>query len=138
MLITEDTALGTSLPTVGTRFTVDMFRSGDIKTIHNDKAAAEREGLAAPIAVGPQVAALIFRMMRQTLGEGWITGGHASLTFRRPTPVDQTAVAHAVLKSKAPVGENQLRVDFEVWVELPNGDKTIVGTAGGLVRRQRN
>ena len=136
MTITENTPLGTALPTVGTRFTVDMFKSGDIKTIHNDQAAAEREGLPAPIAVGPQVAALIFRMMRQTLGSGWVVGGRSSLTFRRPTPVDQSAVAHGVLKSKALEGANQVRVDFDVWVELPNGEKTIVGTAGGLVPRE--
>src|SRR2546429_497407 len=75
---TEHPVLGTYLPPVASRFTADMFKGGDIKTIHNDQAAAAREGLSAPIAVGPQVAALIFRMMRGALREGWIRGGRSS------------------------------------------------------------
>jgi acyl dehydratase len=130
--LTADTPVGTSLSPVSTRFTIEMFKSGDVKTIHNDQAAAEREGLAAPIAVGPQVAALIFRMLRNALREGWICGGRSSLTFRRPTPVDQTTVANGVLTGKAKEGD-QVRLEFDVWVELPDGEKTIVGTASGLV-----
>ena len=133
--VTEHTALGTCLPPVATRFTVDMFKTGDIKTIHNDKEAAEREGLTAPIAVGPQVAALIFRMMRAAFREGWIRGGRSSLTFRRPTPVDQFAIAKGILKSKSLEDQAQVRLEFDVWVELSNGEKTIVGSASGLVPR---
>jgi hypothetical protein len=113
-----------------------MFGAGGIKTIHNNQEAAAREGLMAPIAVGPQVAALIFRMMRENLREGWITGGRCSLTFRRPTPVDQTAVAYAVLTAKEAEGPDHLRVQFDVWVQLPDGEKTIVGTASGLVAKK--
>src|ERR1700720_4552216 len=109
-MINADTPLGAALTPVSRIFSVEMFASGGIKTIHNDQEAAKREGLDAPIAVGPQVAALIFLMMRETLREGWITGGRSALTFRRPTPVDQHAVAHGVLKSKAAEGPDKLRV----------------------------
>jgi acyl dehydratase len=134
-MIDANMAIGSQLQSVTTTFSVDMFASGGIKTIHNDQEAAEREGLSAPIAVGPQVAALIFRMMRESLGEGWISGGRCALTFRRPTPVDQTAVAHGILKSKTPEGSDRFRLEFDVWVQLPNGEKTIVGNASGLISR---
>lgn len=137
-LLSEHTPVGTALPPQSTRFTVEMFRSGDIKTIHNDHAAAQREGLPAPIAVGPQVAALIFRMMRVAFRDGWVTGGRSSLTFRRPTPVDVHASAKGILRAKTPESAECVRLEFDVWVELPDGEKTIVGTASGLVRRADN
>jgi acyl dehydratase len=126
-------APGASLPPVASRFTVDMFGAGGVKTIHNDQEAAEREGLAAPIAVGPQVAALIFRMMRSAFGEGWIKGGRCSLTFRRPTPVNVFAVARGVLKSRTTDPDGKIRLEFDVWVETADGEKTVVGTASGVV-----
>lgn len=129
----EHAAPGAALPPVASRFTIDMFGAGGVKTIHNDQEAAEREGLPAPIAVGPQVAALIFRMMRSALGEGWISGGRCSLTFRRATPVDVFAIARGVLKSKTPEADGNVRLEFVVWVEIANGEKTIVGTASGIV-----
>lgn len=124
--------LGSQLPPVSQRFNLDMFRTGDIKTIHNDQAAAEREGLKAPIAVGPQVAALIFRMMRSSFGESWIAGGKASVTFRRATPADAFATARGVLKSTALEGDF-VRLTFDVWIETETGEKVIVGTASALV-----
>lgn len=124
--------LGASLPPVSQRFSLDMFKTGDIKTIHNDQAAAEREGLKAPIAVGPQVAALIFRMMRSAFREHWTVGGRCSLTFRRATAADAFATARGVLRSKTLEGDG-VRLEFDVWVETADKEKTIVGTASALV-----
>lgn len=135
MLLNDSTPIGTELPLVAGRFTVEMFTAGGIKTIHNDQAAAEREGLAAPIAIGPQVAALIFRMLRSTLREGWIVGGRSALTFRRPVPIGDLVVARGVLTGREPDGED-VRLTFDVWVELPDGTKPIVGSASGLVPRR--
>lgn len=133
MLVDKDMPVGTTLPPVSRRFNVEMFRSGDVKTIHNDAAAAAREGLAAPIAVGPQVAALIFKMMRQSFGPGWVVGGRTALTFRRPTPVDQEAMANGRLVARSQEGDGRTRLEYEVWVELPDGERPIVGTASALV-----
>lgn len=124
--------LGAPLSPVSQRFNLDMFKSGDIKTIHNDQAAAEREGLKAPIAVGPQVAALIFRMMRSAFREHWVVGGRCALTFRRATAADAFATAHGVLKSKTAEGD-KVRLEFDVWIETEDKEKTIVGTASALV-----
>lgn len=130
--IFADMELGTALAPVSQRFSVDMFRTGDIKTIHNDQAAAEREGLKAPIAVGPQVSALIFRMMRSAFRQYWIVGGRCSLTFRRATGANAFATAKAVLRSKSLEGGG-VRLEFDVWVENEASERTIVGTASALV-----
>ena len=77
-LIDRNVRIGTELPSVSKQLNVDMFKLGDVRTLHNDQAAAELEGLPRPVAVAPQVAALIFRMMRMVFGQGWIVGGKGS------------------------------------------------------------
>jgi acyl dehydratase len=131
-LIDRKVALGTELPSVSKKFNVDMFKLGDVKTLHNDQQAAELEGLPRPIAVAPQVAALIFRMMRMTFGEGWIVGGKGSLTFRRPVWSDDFATARGVVTGLSREGE-QVRIACEVWVERGDGERAIVGTCSALV-----
>ncbi|MBI4183675.1 MAG: MaoC family dehydratase [Proteobacteria bacterium] len=133
-LLSADTPLGSRLPPVARRFSVEMFAAGGAKTIHNDAEAARREGLPGPVAVGPQVAALIFRMMRTAFAEGWIVGGKASLTFRRPVGANEGAAAHGVVTERRPEGD-KVRLTCEVWVETEAGVKAIVGTASGLVPR---
>lgn len=134
--VTEDVAVGASLPPVSRKFNVEMFAAGGAKNIHNDQAAAEREGLRAPIAVGPQVAALIFRMLRMSFGEGWVKGGMVSIAFRRPTYCTDFATAKGIVTEKTAEGDNW-RVACDVWVETQDGAKTIVGTASGLTPRRR-
>ncbi len=132
--MTEDVAVGASLPPVSRKFNIEMFAAGGAKNIHNDQAAAEREGLRAPIAVGPQVAALIFRMLRTSFGDGWVKGGTASITFRRPTFCDDFATAKGVVTEKSVDGDNWC-IACDVWVETQSGAKTIVGSASGLLPR---
>ena len=114
------------------QLSIEMFKSGDVKTIHNDQAAAEREGLPAPIAVGPQTAALIFKMMSLTFAEGWYEGGKASVTFRRPIFCHEFITAKGVIKEKLPEGD-KTRLVCEVWIEKLDGTKAVVGTCSGLV-----
>lgn len=133
-IITEDVALGTRLPMVARQLSTAMFKQGDVKTLHNDQQAAELEGLPRPIAVAPQVAALIFRMMRSCFEEGWIVGGKGALTFRRPVWSDDFAVAHGIVTGKALEGTG-VRVSCDVWIERGDGEKAIVGTCSALVPR---
>ena len=107
-IVTNQTELGYLLPAVSKQMSIDMFKS-DIKTIHNDQEAAGREGLPAPIAVGPQVAALIFRMMGMSFGKGWYQGGSASLTFRRPVFCSDFVTAKGRVKEKKLEGISDLR-----------------------------
>ncbi len=134
-IITAETPIGYELPSIARRFNISMFAAGGMKTIHNDEEAARAEGLAGPIAVGPQVAALIFRMMGLCFGAGWIVGGRNALTFRRPVGVSDFCVARGVVQSKTPEGDNHIRVTCEVWVETEQGEKAIVGICSGLVER---
>ena len=136
-LITEDVALGTELPVVARQLSTAMFKQGDVRTLHNDQEAAELEGLPRPIAVAPQVAALIFRMMRSCFEGGWIVGGKGSLTFRRPVWSDDFAVAHGVVTGKK-LEADKVRISCQVWVERSDGEKAIVGTCSALVPRAGN
>ncbi len=133
-LITEATPVGSDLAAISRQFSAGMFSAGGAKTIHNDDEAARREGLPGAVAVGPQVAALIFRMMREAFAEGWIVGGKAALTFRRPVSSNDLATARGVVVAKEPEGA-RLRVTCEVWVETEAGVKAIVGSCSGLVER---
>jgi acyl dehydratase len=131
-LIDRDVRIGTELPPVSKQFNVDMFKLGNVRTLHNDQAAAELEGLPRPIAVAPQVSALIFRMMRMMFGDGWIVGGKGSLTFRRPVWANDFATARGIVTQASPEGE-KTRVHCDVWVERADGEHAIVGTCSALV-----
>ena len=123
---------GKKLPTVSKKFRLEDFKRGDEKTIHTDYEAAAREGLPAPVAIGPQVAALTFRQMRLCFGEGWVVGGKYDVTFRKPVFVTDFCVARGVVSKTEKEGD-RMRVSCDVWVENQKGDKVIVGTASGLV-----
>lgn len=131
-IIDKDTPVGTELPLVARRFSNEMFAMGDVKTIHNDDAAAQREGLPRAVAVGPQVAALIFRMMRSCFEEGWLIGGKVALTFRRPVWSNDFATARGVITEIEPE-DDSVRMICDVWIERADGEKAIVGTCSALV-----
>ena len=133
-IIDKDTPLGFQLAPVSRQFDVSMFNAGGALTLHNDQAAAEAEGLDGPIAVGPQVAALIFRMMRSSFEAGWFVGGQSDLVFRRPLGSNAFATAKGYVHGKELTDEaGKIRVVCKVWVQSDTGEKVIVGTASGLV-----
>lgn len=128
---------GSTLPTVAKKYRLEDFKRGDEKTIHTDYEAAAKEGLPAPVAIGPQVAALLFRQMRLCFGAGWAAAGKFDLTFRKPVFVTDFCVARGTVTKTEREGD-ALRVHCDVWVENQKGDKVISGTASGLVRVARN
>jgi acyl dehydratase len=123
---------GQELPTVSKKFRLEDFKRGDEKTIHTDYEAAAKEGLPAPVAIGPQVAALTFRQMRLCFGTGWVVGGRYDLTFRKPVFVTDFCVARGVV-TRTENENDRLRVHCDVWVENQKGEKVIAGTASGVV-----
>lgn len=131
-VLDANVAVGYGLPTVSKKFRLEDFKRGDEKTIHTDYEAAAREGLPAPVAIGPQVAALIFRQMRLCFGEGWVAGGKFDLSFRKPVFVTDYCVARGVVTKTEKEGD-KLRIYSDVWIENQKGDKVIAGTASGLV-----
>lgn len=134
-MITKDVAAGYELPTVSKKFRLEDFKRGDEKTIHTDYEAAAKEGLPAPVAIGPQVAALTFRQLRMCFGKGWIVGGKYDITFRKPVFVTDFCVARGVVTRTEAEGD-KLRVHCDVWIENQRRDKVIAGTASGLVAAQ--
>ena len=133
-IIDRDTPLGFELVPVSRQFDVSMFGAGGALTLHNDQAAAEAEGLPGPIAVGPQVAALIFRMMRNSFDAGWFIGGQSDLVFRRPVGSNSFATAKGYIHGKELTDDkSKIRIVCKVWVQTESADKAIAGTASGLV-----
>lgn len=131
-VLDANVVIGKALPTVSRKFRLEDFKRADEKTIHTDYEAAAREGLPAPVAIGPQVAALTFRQMRLCFGEGWIVGGKFDLSFRKPVFVTDFCVARGVITKTEEEGD-RLRVHCDVWVENQKEDKVIAGTTSGLV-----
>jgi acyl dehydratase len=131
-VLKSNAVAGDALPEIARQFRLEDFKRKDEQTIHTDMAAAQREGLAAPVAIGPQVASLIFRQLREAFGPGWIEGGTCTLTFRRPVLVTDFCVARGTVTGVS--GEaNGVRVACDVWIENQRGEKVIVGSASGLV-----
>lgn len=130
-VLPEAYPLGWKLPSLSKKYSTDMFKTGDVKTLHNDYDSAKLEGLPRPVAVAPQVAALIFRMMTGCFGGGWIVGGKGSLTFRRPMWSDDFATAHGVVTGKMMEGD-KVRIFCEVWVERSDGTRAVEGTCSAL------
>lgn len=126
-------SVGDELPSIARQFRLDDFKRADEQTIHTDIEAARREGLEAPVAIGPQVASLIFRQLRSAFGKGWLEGGTCELTFRRPVLVTDFCVARGKVTETSPAGNGAMRVACDVWIENQRGEKVIVGSASGLV-----
>lgn len=128
--------VGDELPSIARQYRLEDFKRADEQTIHTDVEAARREGLEAPVAVGPQIASLIFRQLRTCFGEGWIQGGACDLTFRRKVLVTDFCVARGVVTSTQAESDGSLRVHCDVWIENQRGERVIVGAASGLVGKE--
>lgn len=130
-ILTPEVEIGTELPEIACQFQLEDFKRGDAQTIHTDMQAAAREGLRAPVATGPQVAALLFRQLRMAFGKGWIEGGYCKLKFMRPVYVTDFCVARAQVTGREQTAEGT-RVFCEVWIENQHAEKVIAGTASGV------
>lgn len=145
--------LGTALPELSRRWTLDEFRErhelvygrGRIVTeawpernLHSDEEAAHREGLAGPAASAPQLIAMIHRQMTMCFGRGWLAGGTIDVKMIKPVYVGDftTAKGRVMATSLADdhAGVDTVRVECQVWVERLGGQKVMVGTASGLLR----
>lgn len=124
--------LGQALLDVACQFQLSNFKRGNVQNIHTDEEDAKREGLPAPVATGPQVAALIFRQLRSAFGKGWVVGGKFALNFCRPVYVRDFCVTRGKVTGTEKEGD-KLRVICDVWIQNQNGEKVIAGVASGLV-----
>lgn len=132
----DNVAVGDDLPSIARQYRLDDFKRADEQTIHTDVAAARREGLEAPVAIGPQIASLIFRQLSEAFGRGWLEGGMCNLTFRRPVLVTDFCVAKGKVTGKSTDAGGTTRVECDVWIENQRGEKVIVGSASGLIPKK--
>jgi hypothetical protein len=150
----ETIRLGAELPQVSRQWNLHLFTerheviygtgAGHIvkeawpeRNIHSDEAAAEREGLPAPVGSAPQFFAMLHRMMLSSFGAGWVAGGKMSVKMIKPVyPTDFTTgkghVSGLTLEAQ-PSGPARVRAHCDVWVERRNGTKVMVGTASALL-----
>lgn len=143
-IVTRSTEIGYALPPVSLQMLVEQWieredyqQKGNpgfhgAVNIHTDVEAAKVEGLKAPIAGGPLLLTQISRMMMLAFGEGWIKGGKLSTKIIRPAYDRDFVTAKGVVREKLVEG-SAVRFVCDVWVEKQTGEKTVVGTASGLV-----
>ncbi len=111
---------------------IDAYSGVRPRSIHTDEAWARAKGFRVPLAQGMMSTAYVSEMMTSFLGAGFVQGGSMSVTFTRPVYAGDRLTVHGVVTEKRP--ENgATRVVVEVWCENQHGEKTMVGSATGLL-----
>jgi acyl dehydratase len=130
------TEVGSPLPSFSINFSrrefnrrVEAFQ----RSLHSDAEAARQEGLPAPVADGRDVVALAHRSAMHFFGAGWVKGGKADLTLRRPTFQGEYVASKCFVKHRELLPEGLVRLICSVSVENQTGEAKVVGTVSGLV-----
>ena len=136
MAVSVDTiAIGQALPSLTKEVSqrkIDAYSGVRPRSIHTDESWARAKGFRAPLAQGMMSTAYVSEMMTAFLGEGFVKGGGMSVTFVKPVYAGDRLTLHGVVTDK--LAENgATRVVVEVWCENQHGEKTMVGSASGLL-----
>ncbi len=102
-------------------------------SIHTSEKVAKDAGLPGIVIEGLQVCAYISKLMTNFFGEGWVRGGKLSVTFIKIMMPSDTITIKAAVKEKTPE-DSAIRITLEIWCENQESEKTVVGTASGLVK----
>ncbi len=103
----------------------------DGPVIHSDEAA-RKMGYARGIVPGNTTIAYLSEMLTNFFGEGWVKGGKSSVSFIGPVYDGDELTCRGTVRSRASEGSS-VRLVLDVWIENPQGEKVVVGTASGLV-----
>ncbi|OGO30381.1 MAG: hypothetical protein A2Z29_10030 [Chloroflexi bacterium RBG_16_56_11] len=128
----EDIGAGTEIPAlVKYPTTMQLVKyaaaSGDYYQIHYDKDFAVASGLPGVIVHGWLALSFLGQMITDWLGEGG-TMVKLNGSYRGMNKVNEDLFCRGkVTKKYAEDGKNLARV--EIWVENPQGEKTVTGTA---------
>lgn len=98
---------------------------------HNDPEAAQRDGLAKPLASGQNQMAFLHELLERSFGDAWVFGGKISVRYIHPVYAGDKITPHGRVKEVAEEG-GRARVTLEVWCENQNGTKTAAGTASAF------
>ena len=131
----ETITVGQKLPSLTKEVSqrkIDAYSGVRPRSIHTDEAWARAKGFRVPLAQGMMSTAYVSEMMTNFLGAGFVQGGNMSVTFTRPVYAGDRLTVHGVVTEMRP--ENGMaRVVVEVWCENQHGEKTMVGSASGLL-----
>jgi len=103
---------------------IETPRSRQPANIHNDQAAAQRAGFAAPIAAGEQSLAILAQLLADRFGMNFLRGGSFEIAFIKPVLFGDRLTAHFHV---ARAGEKAIAL--EVWVANQAGERVLAGTA---------
>ena len=133
--VAQDITIGRELPPLVKAITqrkIDVYSGVKPRSIHTDTSWAEAKGFRTTLAQGMMTTAYVSEMMTAFLGEGFVQGGTMAVKFIKPVYTDDTLTVHGTVVEKTP-GNGATRITVEVWAENQHGDKTMVGTASGVV-----
>jgi len=132
---TETIVVGQKLPSLTKEVSqrkIDAYSGVRPRSIHTDEAWARAKGFRVPLAQGMMSTAYVSEMMTNFLGAGFVQGGSMSVTFTRPVYAGDRLTVHGVVtEMRAENGRS--RVVVEVWCENQHGEKTMIGSASGLL-----
>jgi 3-hydroxybutyryl-CoA dehydratase len=127
--------VGQALPPVQKEVTFEnirLFSMWSNRNIHTDWEVATKGGFPAPIAQGLMSHAYLCEMLTQFFGKNWLQGGKIEVKFIRYTLPGDVVTARGVVRERIEEGA-AVRFKCEVWCESLSGEKTVVGTASGVV-----
>jgi len=132
---TETIVVGQKLPSLTKEVSqrkIDAYSGVRPRSIHTDEAWARAKGFRVPLAQGMMSTAYVSEMMTSFLGAGFVQGGSMSVTFTRPVYAGDRLTVHGVV-TEMRAENGRPRVMVEVWCENQHGEKTMVGSASGLL-----
>ncbi|MDN5347802.1 MAG: hypothetical protein PWP65_1366 [Clostridia bacterium] len=104
------------------------------KNIHTDIDFAKNAGLPTACASGTQYQGYVIQLLIDLFGEEWLKNGKMNVKFIKLVPEGDTLIAKAKVQSKEEDG-SAVKYTLDIWCENQNGDKVLVGTASGLVKK---
>lgn len=122
-----------ALPSRTTSYTQDQmsvfsWAGRGFQNVHTSVEKAAASGLNRTIVQAQQQTGHIVANMVDVFGAAWFTSGELDLRFISPAFVDDVLTT-----SGAVVGEQDGRLDVEVWVEKSDGTRTAVGWASAQI-----
>ena len=122
------------LPPLPKTVTVEMSQkfSGPSKNYHTDREQARQLGFPDIVVQGMLSVCFLSELLTKRFGEGWYCGGRMVVNLVNVLWPDEPLACRAVVKQLTPEGARQ-RAHLEVWCELADGTKTVVGTASAVV-----
>ncbi len=103
------------------------------RNIHNDYAAAHKEGFRKPIAAGNLLLDKLGDALIKFFGAGYIEGGTISVRVVHITEPDDELMFQGSVRDKVVEGD-MMRLVLDVQFVNQRGEKVLFGTASGLVR----